>query len=135
MLLHVFARFVWVVSMYKRAWQKGSDNPAATTKGICSLDLCTAFMTFARQRYKNKDLGAVYTYVFASDSLSDLHANRMPSRFSVQFPIRHQSNSILHKNEIIDKKKLGSSTFWETTFNHPGPTQQVVGQRIGYGIG
>jgi hypothetical protein len=36
-------------------------------------------------------LGAVYTYVFASDSPSDLHANRIHIQFSVRFPIQHQS--------------------------------------------
>jgi hypothetical protein len=38
--------------------------------------------------------GAVYTYDSAANSLSDLHANRMPIRFSVQFHVRHQSTSI-----------------------------------------
>jgi hypothetical protein len=37
---------------------------------------------------------AVYTYVFVSDSLSDLHAIRMPVRFSIRFPVRHESTLI-----------------------------------------
>jgi hypothetical protein len=57
-------------------------------------------------------LGAVYTYVFAFDSPFDLHANRIPIRFSVRFPIRLQSTPI---SKIVDEfNLLASLRFGET---------------------
>jgi hypothetical protein len=58
--------------------------------------------------------GPSYTYDSASDSTSDLHANRMPIRFSVRIPLRHQSNPIL---EIVDELNfLGSVKLRETRY-------------------
>jgi hypothetical protein len=57
-------------------------------------------------------LGAVSTYDSASESLSDLHANRIPKQFSVRFPVRHKATPIL---EIVDELNFsGISKFRET---------------------
>jgi hypothetical protein len=77
-------------------------------------------------------LRAVYTYDSASDYLSDLHANRLPIRFSLRFRVRQQSTPIL---EIDTKRFLGGKQYIFGKHIRTATRQQEIGQRTGCKIG
>jgi hypothetical protein len=74
----------------------------------------------------------VYTYKSASNSPSDLHANRIPIRFSVRFPILHQFTPI---PEIVDEFNFLGSIKLRETLTAWATGRHGIGQRIGFGIG